>query len=423
MKRYNLLVAGGGLGGVAAAVSAARQGKSVLLIEKEGSLGGAAVNNLVGPFMRYWTHKTFGGREQKILLNRGIFAEILDNLDSYQALDKKNSMCFYEEYLKCILDKMTIDSGVEVLLHSTIISAGKKGNKIISVSVYSKGGIDGYTADNYIDATGDGDLAAMAGCQYVFGREQDGLCQPMTLYFRLGNVDIGLYEEQKEEINDLYKKFQSEGKITNPREKILVSTHLGGDILHFNCTRIIKKNPLNAKDLTFAEIEARKQMLELYDFLRDNFAPFKDSYIVCSAPKIGVRESRKIIGEYILNENDIITCKKFEDSVAAGNYYIDIHNPNGGGTEIIRVPEGDYYTIPYRSIVARDADNLLVSGRCISATHIANSATRIMPICCCIGEAAGLAAVVASEKSQNFRDINVNALQKLLVENNAFIGI
>ena len=196
---------------------------------------------------------------------------------------------------------------------------------------------------------------------------------------------------------------------------------LGNGVLHFNTTRVIKHNPVDSAEISQAEIIARKQVVEMISFFKENAKSFKNSYIAALPEHIGVRESRKLRGVHILTADEIKNCVLFEDTIALGNYEIDIHNPTGTGTQLYYFDEDEYYCIPYRSLQPKEYDNMLVAGRCVSATHEAHSAIRIMPICACMGEAAGIAAYVADKNGTGVNDINIKELQSLLRENGAQI--
>ena len=414
-KTFDVVIAGGGLAGVAAAIGSAREKKHVLLLEKYGCLGGAACHNLVNPFMRYW--RVVNGEREEI--NAGVFAWVQKELKKHDAVTE-NGMIFHEEYLKLVLDDLVREYGITVLFHTTVIGAKAQNGKVESVTIANKDGVSEVQADMYIDCTGDGDLAAQAGFAYEVG-DGEGNCQPMTLCFNVGGVPYGdrHYVEVRREVLDLYKEWQAQGKIKNPRENVLIFHSYLPNTLHFNSTRVIKKSPLKAEDLTAAEFEARAQMLELVNFLKENFELFKDSYLINSAPCIGVRESRRIIGEYEMTAEDILTARKFADGIARGNYPVDIHNPTGTGTVLQKVPEGDYYTIPLKSLIPKGAKNLLVAGRCISTTHEAQASIRVMPITCCIGEGAGVAAATALTQGVEINQVNVSRVQETLSENGA----
>jgi hypothetical protein len=419
MKKYDLAVLGGGFAGVAAAISAARAGASVLLVEKSNCLGGAAVNCLVNPFMPNYTRTQDHQVVEKHSLSQGLFLEIVGELKKMGAAQGDPPFVFHEEYLKIVLNRMALGANVDLLFHSWLTDARADNGRIQSVTVHGKSGRLEITADYFIDATGDADLSVLAGCPHRLGREADGLCQPMTLCFRVGNVDIEKYKKARPMIDGLYQRMRAEGKIKNIREDVLIFPNLVGNVLHFNSTRIVKRNPVDVFDLTRAEIEVREQVFELFTFMKENIDGFQNSDLVMTAPEIGVRESRMIDGEYLLTGEDLMACTKFEDSIALGNYDIDIHNPEGSGTSHYYFPEGKYYTIPYRSLIPKGANNLLAAGRCISVTHEAQASISIMPIVCCLGEAAGTAVGVAVEDKAPLNKVDVKKLQQRLKDQGA----
>ena len=422
MKKYDVIVVGGGFAGVGAALGAARENRRVLLIEQSGALGGAATNSLVMPYMPYYTNvlKDDGTVERKFL-SRGIFEEINKHLAAIDRFNVINDYANFDvEYLKITLDRMCKEYGVDVLFHTTVCDVQKEDRKLNAVEVIAVAGKMIFEADCFIDATGDANLAAYAGCDFKLGRPEDNLCQPMTLCFKVANVCYEEFVEQKADILKLYREYQAQGKIKNPRENVLTFKSMVDNMLHFNSTRIVLLNPTNPFDVSKAEAEAREQMLELFSFLKANFSSFKNAQLAFSASAIGVRESRMVAGEYELTVEDLLSLKKFEDAVAAGNYDIDIHSPTGGGTHHHFFPAGVYYTIPYRSLVAKDVDNLLVAGRCISCTHEAQASIRTMPICCTTGEAAGTAAALVSKNQVAAKNIDIKQLQKILKDNNVF---
>ncbi len=407
MKQYDLIVVGGGISGVAAAVSAARQGLSVLIIEKFGCLGGALTNSLVYPFMQ---HVTWDGSK---LLSDGIFGE----MKKRQAAYKESSW----ENFKFVFDDMVIEAGVDVLFHATVFEAKTDGRAVRSVSVATKAGVVEFGATYFLDASGDGELLTMVGCEYQLGRESDGLCQPMTTCFRMNGVDIELFKKEQPELIKLYNEQQEKGLIQNPRENILVFYGQGKDILHLNTTRIVKYNPVDAVDISRAEMLGRKQVYEIFRFLKEYAKSCANADIVSIANHIGVRESRKLKGEYILTGEDLLNLVAFEDSIAVAMYSIDIHNPAGTGTTLHEFKGNKYYYIPYRSLLPKEYDNFLVAGRCLSADHEAHSATRVMPTCACMGEAAGTAFAVAKETDTNMHTLDIQVVRERLRQAGAII--
>ena len=416
MHNYNVVVVGGGFAGVSAAIAAAREGNRVLLVEKGNSLGGAAVNCLVNPFMPYST-KINGVNTE---LSAGIFKTICQRLEARKAM-KGNS--FLEEELKLVLNEMVVEAGVELLFHANIFGVEKNGENISAISVATRSGAMRIEADYFVDATGDAQVAFLAGCPTVLGRPSDNLCQPMTLCFRLGNVDVEAFMKSRDRLKAAHRCALEAGELINPREDILVFKMPIPNVLHFNTTRIVKHDPTSATDVTRAEITAREQVYEIYELMKKHADGLENSFLMMTAAEIGVRESRMIVGDYVLTEADCRSFTKFEDSVAACNYDIDIHNPEGSGTSHYYFPEGEYYTIPYRSLIPTGASNMLVAGRCISSDHGAQASYRIMPTVCCIGEAAGTAIGIAVKNKQTVREIDVKEVQSPLKANGAFIGI
>lgn len=415
MKKFDVLVAGGGFAGTAAAISAARGGKKVMLFDKFNAPGGAAAVNLVTPFMPYWTINK--ERNKREYLTGGIFSEIVGKLRELGAMEGDDK--FSDEYLKLVLNRMIKEAGVTVLYHAYLKDVEKEGKSIKSVTVSALGQEIKIAADTFIDATGDGVLSYLAGCSFMLGRNGDNLCQPMTLCFRAANVDVGRFYAEMPEMQKLYKEKQSSGEIRNPRENILTFVVPAKGIIHFNTTRVVKLNPTDPFDVTEAEFAAREQVFELFDLLKASFSSMKDADLIMTAAGIGVRESRMIEGEHILTANDLKECTKFPDSVARGNYDIDIHNPEGTGTSHYYFAPEEYYTIPYRSLTVKDADNLLVAGRCISADHEAQASIRIMPICASTGEAAGIAASLAP--GGKVKEVDIKALRERLTASGALI--
>ncbi|MFW6270442.1 MAG: FAD-dependent oxidoreductase [Bacillota bacterium] len=415
MEKYDLIIGGGGLTGVAAAIAAKRKGvKKVLLIERYGFLGGMATSGLVNPFMSFW--KAGKPRKKENQLVFGIFEEILNKLKEVEGVKQKTY--FDPEKMKIILNQMVQEENIDLLLHTYIEGVNKINKTIQSIRVANKSGVYTIEGNTFIDATGDADVAYMAGVPCENGRKKDGFSQPMTMNFRLANVDKSRMPSSGE-INKKYEKAKAAGEINNPRENVLKFDTLRDDVIHFNTTRIIKKDATNAEELTEAEIEVREQVWEMYQFLKNKISGFENSYIQQTATEIGVRESRRIVGEYILTKDDVVSGKKFNDSIAYCSYNIDIHNPAGTGTEFAHLDEGDYYGIPYRSLLPQYVDNLLVAGRPISSTHAAHASLRIMPTCTALGEAAGKAVAMSLQDNKRIKELDGEKLKRILEDDKA----
>lgn len=418
---YDVVVAGAGLAGVAAAIAAAREGMRVLVVERYGFAGGMATSALVNPFMNYFESGANGK-----LVNKGLFETFRKDMQALGATkyaEKRGCHAFNDELLKIVLDREMAKNGVDVLYHALLSDVSVKDGKINFVTVSTISGNFDLKAKFFIDATGNADLTAFAGLEFKLGRENDNRVQPMTLCFRLSGVDESKLDVRL--INEKYAQMRREGRIRNKREDVLLfnfrDVDCGEGLIHFNTTRILEKNPVSALDRSAAEIEAREQVLEMVEFLKNNFECMKNAYLVNMAAETGIRESRRIVGMYEITASDIVNARKFDDSIARGSYEIDIHSPDGTGTHHVRLKEGEYYTIPYRAMVPVAAVNLLAAGRPLSSTHEAHAAFRVMPITTCIGEAAGVAAALAVKKGVSAALVPVPELREKLVGYGALI--
>ncbi len=402
--RYQVVVAGGGPGGCAAAVAAGRQGARVLLIERYGFLGGMATAGLVNPFMPY--------RIEGTPIIEGIFGEILEHLKTRGGLHE-NAATFDDEVLKVVLDDLVTEAGCDVLFHAWLAGVQVEDGRVRAVEVETKSGRLTFEGDVFIDATGDGDLATRAGATVEHGRAEDELAQPMTLCFRVGGVDTETMPSRRE-INQLYVEAQTRGEVDCPRDNVLWFPSVHPGFIHFNTTRVVRRKAVDAWDLSAAEVEARRQMHEIVAFLRKHVAGFENAYLSHSAPQIGVRESRRVMGDYLLTEDDVLSARKFDDGICRANYPLDIHNPTGSGTVIKALPPGTSYEVPYRSLLPTGLVNVLVASRCISATHEAHSSLRVMPIVIAIGEAAGTAAGLSLKRGRAPRELGADELREQL---------
>ena len=322
------------------------------------------------------------------MLNRGLFAEFIRRMNEYARTDggdkvifKRGIVTFNEEFLKIVLDDMTDYYGVKVLFHAAVCDAEVSEGKIGSIKVVGSFGVETLQARYFVDATGDAVLSLLA-----------------------------FYKNDHAAVNALWAEKLAAGKLVNPRENILTFRHTTDSVLHLNSTRVLL-SPVSASERSAAEKEGRRQMLELYRFLVANAPSCRNATLLSSACEIGVRESRMIKGLYTLTRDDVVACRKFGDAVAAGNYDIDIHSPDGSGTSHYWVPDGEFYTIPYRSLVASGFDNLMVAGRCISSDHEAQASYRIMPIVASIGEGGGAALACAAEKAKALPEITAEEVR------------
>jgi hypothetical protein len=415
MKAYDIVVVGGGPGGCAAAVAAARNGAKVALIERYGFLGGMATAALVNPWMPTGTTL-----EREVVA--GFYGEVRDALRAREAArgqgEVRGGRTFDEEDLKVVLDEMMKAASVDVWFHTYFISAKTARGRIRSIRVVNKSGEVVLTGKLFIDATGDADLSTRAGASVEQGRAADGRVQPMTLCFRVGGVDMAKFETVRKDINRIYREERAKRPWLNPRGDVLIFGSAHPNTLHFNTTRV-SKNPVDAKELSAAEMEGRAQVQEMVAFLRAKIAGFENAYLDHTACQIGVRESRRVVGEYVLTVEDVLEARKFTDGIARGAYPVDIHSPTDGTTDLRQLKIGTSYEIPYRSLVPRGMLNLLVASRCISSTHEAHSSLRVMPIVMAIGQAAGAAAALCVKSGRTPRRVSARELRKLLIAQGA----
>jgi len=401
-----VIVSGGGPAGLAASVAASRQGVETLLIERYGFLGGMATAGLVNPFMPWHVNGS--------PLVAGIFEEMQRRMKAMHGFGgEREPAAIDPEVFKVVADEICRDAQVRVRLHTLATGVTREGSAIASIRTESKSGTEDWTADVYVDCTGDADLAFRAGVPCDHGRDEDQLAQPMTLNFRMAGVDIE-HMPSRQEINRLFDQGKAEGRLHQPRENVLFFYTTRPGVVHFNTTRVTGLSGADADDLTAAEIEARRQAHELAHFLVARVPGFERAYLEQSGAQIGVRESRRIRGDYALTGDDVVNARKFPDAIARSNYPIDIHNPAGSGTVIEEVPAGDYYEIPYRCLLPVGMDNLLVAGRCASATHEGQSSLRVMPQCFAMGQAAGVAAAMAVRDGISPRQVDAEELRRAL---------
>lgn len=442
--RADVLVVGGGPAGMAAAWGAARAGASVILAERWGFLGGNATAALVNTLTTYYTRARRAVRIDPFTLYptdhgpgdpviAGFLALFVERLVQAggalpPSLDTGHTVPFDPEVFKAVAQELLDEAGVTFFLHA--FASGVIGTGTVDGVIFeTKSGPVVINADVIVDCTGDGDIAAAAGAPYAVGRDEDGLTQPMTLYARIIAFDRTAFAAYVRShpgqwngvygLWDLVEQAVAAGDLRLPREDILFFGTPHEQEISLNCTRVVRVLGTDVWDLTYAELTARRQLRQIAAFLKQYVPGFAASYVAQSGDVIGVRETRRILGDYVITGKDILAARKFDDVIARGTYPLDIHNPKGRGTVLKRLPPNEAYDIPLRCLLPQKTDNLLVAGRCISGNHGAHASYRVMPIAMATGQAAGVCAALAAARHVPPRTIAAPDVQGVLKEQKA----
>lgn len=440
--RYDVIVVGAGVSGVCAAVAASRQGASCLLLEGSGLLGGLLS----------------GGRLNRPngIVQPGVHQELLRRARTYGgAKDEPQrwpwgtySGMFDPEVMQRVIIDVIEESNIDVLLYAQVTDVIRTDDSITGVVFQTKSGLGLAEANTTIDSSGDADVAALAGAKFAMGLASNTL-QPITNYFRILNVDIHAVMQDcianQDDLMNLFpddgaertakeyalsffangftkriSKAQSEGfNWIVPRDSIVIKGGMMEGEINLNATRF-HGNALDPKVRTRASIELRKQAYCVYDFLKQYVAGFENSVLYDIAPTLGVRETRRIEGDYTLTEHDVLNEARFDDAIGLSNCPVDIHQPDGHKLIMASVKSG--YGIPFRTLLPKDINGMIVAGRCISADSIAFSSVRNTPACALTAEAAGVAAALAAAQKSSVRQVSVPEIQSLLRERGIVLG-
>jgi hypothetical protein len=454
-QEWDVIVVGGGLSGVIAATAAARQGARTLLVEKDGSLGGTMTMCLVGPMM------TFHSASAQVIA--GLAQELVDRLMAIKAspghiLDTTGYVAtvtpFHAEALRLVCQRMVTEAGAAVLLHSTVTDVQRAGDAVTGVVLQQRTETVVLDAKVVIDATGDADVAFRAGVPCEVGRPEDGRVQPVSMMFKVGGWDKAAFTDyvvahpdvlrlsregvaayQHEPLvavcgfGERLKAAISAGELGDlQREHVLFfNTHRPDEVI-VNMSRVSDVDPLDPVSLTQAELRGREQVALIMAFLRRAIPGFAEAHIGEVGARVGIRESRRIVGEVQLTAQDVTSERHWPDVIARSAYPVDIHAPTGvadpsdPGLHDDFVSQGVTYEIPYRALVPQRIDGLLAAGRIISTTAAAHGATRVSPTCMAFGQAAGTAAALAVQTGVAVRAVDVAALQRALVAQGALLG-
>lgn len=447
----DVAIMGGGPAGVCAALAAARNGAKVMLVEHGNCLGGMATRGLVGPFMTCYD-KT--GETQII---RGIFGEIVERLvarggaihprdcsagtafTSWIKIGHDHCTPFEPEALKLLLDEMCAEAGVKTLFHADFVEPLMSGNRITGVRLFTKGGFRNVSARIVIDATGDGDVAFRSGVPTEYGDSEAKRVQPATMFFRIGNCDLAAITADIEKNKDnFYRKdgvnyrslhwrvaeAKAAGDWNLRRVSIGLFRGVQEDEWFINTSRIMGVDSTEPESWSAAETEGRKQVDQIFRFFRKYVPGCGDARLLCTGSTVGVRESRHIYGEYRLTVDDCLEGRMPADTILCASNSVDIHGRFGPmSNQYVTVQNGNWYGVPYRCLVPLKVDNLLVTGRCLSATSEAAGAVRVMPPVMAMGQAAGTAAALCLKTGTTPRTLDTANLVARLKEQKVFLGV
>lgn len=418
----DILVCGGGVAGTMAAVAAARRGARVVLLERYGFLGGNATAGAVAQFNSW---QTAGGRR----VVAGLASEVVERLRGYGAAGEHHSFVmssghrmdrveYAPEVLKLVLDDMVADAGVQPLLHANLLGVDRSGRQVESVRVLTKGGVLAITPRVLLDASGEMDALKLAGADFLPLEPGESL-QPATMMFRFGPVDFDCFDAlSAAEKDTLARRGFEQGALAR------AALHAARDPFSSDAWFNISRLGIDATDpmaLGRAEIEGRRQAWSAARYLRSTVPGCDQGRLVAFGTQIGIRETRRVRGEYTLTAPDLLQPVSFEDAIAAGAYPIDIHPASGGELIYSSLGEDHSYQIPYRSLIPSGLDNAIAAGRGISATHEALAAVRVMTISMAVGQAAGTAAALASgrDRTGSVRAVPIRDLRSALAEDGA----
>jgi glycine/D-amino acid oxidase-like deaminating enzyme len=415
-ERYDVLVVGAGSAGTTAAIAAARTGSRTLLVDRFGFLGGTSTA-VLDTFYAFFTP---GRRPEKVV--SGIPDEVVARLTEREmAFERPNTygagtgITYDPETLKRVWDELTAEAEVQTLPHSFAFAVAVDGGRVTGVDVATKSGVRQLQAAVIVDASGDADVCALAGAP--FEPPGEGV-QSLSTVFRMANVDVASAEAvPKQELWERMREARDSGRyaLTRIEGSVHRTPHEG--VMMALMTRVRNVDATDADQLAAAEREGRRQAHEYFRFLRENVPGYERAALVSTSPAIGVRESRRIVGEHVLTAEEILAATQFVDQIARCGAPIEEHHA-GDDTRWIYLADGATYGIPFRALQPQGLDNVLVAGRCFSATHDAHASARSMGTCMAMGQAAGTAAALADEPKR----LPAETLRARLREDGADVG-
>lgn len=430
-EKFDLVVAGSGSSGSVAAISAARSGARTLLLERYGFLGGISTA-VLDTFYGFYTpgtrsQKVVGGVADDVLAALHRFGCCFERPNTYGA---GTGITYNSEYLKVVWERLVIEAGARVLLHAWIQGAEVSGGRVRSLTVATKQGLQQFKADFFIDATGDADLCYFAGAPCELAGEHEP-AQMLTTTFKVANVDVALRKTiSKQEFHSRMAAAAQSGEFDLPRREGSDHVTPVPGLMATNMTRVQSftsnnggfRNASDPELLSCAEIEGRRQALEYLSFLKQHIPGYANAELVAFGTQIGVRESRRLQGEYRLTRQDVLSAKQFEDQIGLCGAPIEEHHA-GDDTKWEYLPDGSCVGIPLRTLIPLGLDNVLVAGRCFSASHDAHASVRSMAQCMAMGQAAGIASALCVAEKQSPRELEVAVLLHRLRESGAILSL
>ena len=419
--RYDVIVVGSGSAGSSAAITAARSGAQTLLVDRLGFMGGTSTA-VLDTFYAFYT----SGAEPRRVVG-GLGWEIVERLTAEGiAFERPNTygagtgVTYDQEALKLLWEQLAEDAGVDLLLHTWATGVDVHGGRIGAIRIWNKGGERTIPGDVIVDASGDADVCAMAGVSYD-NAQASGRVQSLSTLFKVANVDVARAASVPQaELWKLMRQAAESGEYALPRvEGSWHRTPFAG-VVFIHMTRIPNVDATDPEQLTRAEVEGRRQVREYSRFLRDRVPGFEDAVVVATSPAIGVRESRRVHGDYRLTREDVLEGRRFDDEIALCGAPIEDHHA-GGDTGWRYIGESGVYGIPYRTLLPSGIEGLLVAGRCFSSTHDAHASARSMATCMAMGQAAGTAAAMAIQAGITPRAVDPGMLRERLRADGALL--